>query len=77
MLELVEKRTDGAITLNKFLVEVSKTQELLKLLASFRSGPGADSVNLGWVHLDVTCGDDETQKRDSGRVELTFLSLYE
>ena len=56
-------------------IEISKTQEPLKLLPVLRHGPVKNRSHLLRIHLHLPLGDDVTEECDRGGVELTFLSF--
>ncbi|KAF8192860.1 hypothetical protein K438DRAFT_1829820 [Mycena galopus ATCC 62051] len=45
-------------------VEVCEAKELLHVLLVLRGGPGGDSGDLDWVHLDVVVQDDDAEVLD-------------
>ena len=63
----------GAVTPDKEAIE---PQEALELHPVSRVGPIHHRSHLLGIYLHTPCGEDETQKRDGGMLELTLLCFY-
>ena len=71
--ESMERSGYGAEASDKSPIKVSKSQELLNLLATVRCRPFCYSANLSQVHLYFSRGYNEAQERDRFGMKHTFF----
>ena len=67
--------SQGAVAPEEAAIEMSKSQETLKLHSGCGFGTILHRSHPVRIHLNVPCSNDVTHNIDSGAIELTFHSF--